>query len=112
MMRAPETTAQFDASRLYGTFDAARWQAIRNDLKAVGIDLDTTKQPSMSGKLWRLSSDSTLRDTLQYIAWYHGALIRLARRRFPPPWSVEEQEACVVVRYVLIRASSDVRFWG
>jgi hypothetical protein len=32
----------------------------------------------------------------------------MTARRFPPPWSVEEQEACFVVRdpqrYVLIRA--------
>jgi hypothetical protein len=53
-------------------------------------------------------------------------------RRFPPPWTVEEREACLVVRdhngqqlaYVyfeeepgrrsskVMRASSDVRFWG
>jgi hypothetical protein len=34
-------------------------------------------------------------------------------RRFPPPWSVEEQEAYFVVRdYALIRASPNVRFRG
>ena len=31
----------------------------------------------------------------------------------PAAWTVEEQEACFVLRnYALIRASSDVRFWG
>ena len=44
-------------------------------------------------------------------ATWSGPAIRV--RRFPPPWTVEEQEACFVVRdYDLIRASSDVRFWG
>jgi hypothetical protein len=29
---------------------------------------------------------------------YHSARKHVIKRRFPPPWSVEEQAACFVVR--------------
>ena len=44
----------------------------------------------------------------------------MSQRRFPPPWSVEELDACFVVKDGArqkvaqdnTRAGSDVHFWG
>jgi hypothetical protein len=52
--------------------------------------------------LWSVSSDLKLSSLFCARNYCHGAtrnfMVLVAKRRFPPPWSVEELDACFVVR--------------
>jgi len=68
-----------------GTFSAAQWQQIKDDLAAFGIDLDTARLPPMRDEPW-WPTDSTLRGAIQDIAVYYGTLMRLD---YKPPTALE-----------------------
>ena len=68
-----------------GTFSAAQWQQIKDDLAAFGIDLDTARLPPMRDEPW-WPTDSTLRGAIQDIAGYYGTLMRLD---YKPPTALE-----------------------
>jgi hypothetical protein len=71
-VRAPDTAKEFDALAYYGTLSAVHWRDIAAALAKRGVDLDT-----------EMVGERPLREVLQVMAWYHGAVARLPRPATP-----------------------------